>query len=184
MKGGREIKFKKKKNPNTTNYKKRLSLFSLTANGLTGKSYATLFTSVFTINCSTLQFNRSLTASSQSLSSFSTCSIAFSASLYRFNTDDQTQPLFSKSYNTVKAHMKLLSRYFFHYNTRARVACSHLHAHKSTALAEVSFGPVWCQLNGAFSICQGLRVLLQAVITIRTIPKEPTKVKNNNVTCV
>lgn len=39
-----------------------------------------------TINCSTLQLNRLLTASSQSLSSFSTCSIAFSASLYRYNT--------------------------------------------------------------------------------------------------
>lgn len=52
--------------------------------------------------------------------------------------------------------------------------CTHLHAHESTALAEVSFGPVRGQLNGAFSICQGLRVLLQAVIAVGTIPKEPT----------
>ncbi len=67
--------------------------------------------------------------------------------------------------------------YFFDYMLypMTTVACTHLHAHESTALAEVSFGPVWSQLNGAFSICQGLRVLLQAVIAIGTIPKEPTR---------
>lgn len=55
------------------------------------KLFATLFVGVFTINCSTLQLNRSLTASSQSLSSFSTCSIALSASLYRYNTQTPTE---------------------------------------------------------------------------------------------
>lgn len=71
--------------------------------------------------------------------------------------------------------MTLYSRYFCDCMLYpiTTVACAHLHAHESTALAEVSFGPVWGQLNGAFSVSQGLRVLLQAVIAIGTVPKEP-----------
>lgn len=118
-----------------------------------------------TINCSTLQLNRLLTASSQSLSSFSTCSIAFSASLYRYNT------------HRVSELILMLNAFSVDYllDYKLLQACTNLHAHEGTALAEVSFGPVWGQLNGAFSICQGLRILLQAVIAIRAIPKESTR---------
>lgn len=135
----------------------------------------TLLARVFTISCSTLQLKRSITASSQSLSSFSTCSIAFSASLYRYKTHTKTHRKWvSRGYYYYSVN--LFSRYFFDrvLYPITTVTFAHLHAHESTTLAKVSFGPVWGQLNGAFSICQGLRVLLQAVIAIGTIPKEPT----------
>lgn len=47
----------------------------------------------FTISCSTLQWNRSWTASSQSSSRRNTCSIAFSASLYLWHTHTHTRHL-------------------------------------------------------------------------------------------
>ena len=49
----------------------------------------------------------------------------------------------------------------------------HLHPNECTALAEVSFRPVRCQLDGPLSIRQGLGVLLQTAITVRPVPKEP-----------
>lgn len=57
-----------------------------------GNAFTSLLARKCTISCSTLQLKRSMTASSQSLSSFSTCSIAFSASLYCCNASKQTGP--------------------------------------------------------------------------------------------
>lgn len=63
-------------------------------------------------------------------------------------------------------------------------ARTHLHAHESTAFTKVSLGPLWGELNGAFSIGQGQWVLLQAAIAIRTIPKEPKRELKTYENCV
>lgn len=60
---------------------------------------------------------------------------------------------------------------------------AHLHANECAALAEVSFRPGSCQLDGLLSIRQGLWVLLQTAITVRPVPKEPGDIDRQRRNC-
>ena len=63
---------------------------------------------------------------------------------------------------------------------------AHLHADESSAFAEVSFGPVGGQVDGALRVSQGQGVLVQTAVAVRAIPKEPgrgSKPQNSRNLC-
>lgn len=131
---------------------------------LCSTNWATIRDPDLTVSCCTLQYRRSLTASSQSWSSFSTCSMAFSASLYLYYKQTHMQIYWYSSKCRFNPFTGRKNKY---------AIGSHLKPHKCTSPTVIAFGPIRSNLNGLLSICEGQRVLLQTTIAVGAIPKKP-----------